>query len=131
VNLLLDTQALLWWREGNRKLGARARTTIEQHAATVRVSAASAWEMAIKSRSGRLRLRQPLDVWLPAALESSGFGMLSVTIDHAIAMANLPHHHADPFDRMLIVQAQLEELTIVTSNAAFEDYDVRLLDARA
>jgi PIN domain nuclease of toxin-antitoxin system len=57
--------------------------------------------------------------------------MLSVTTDHAIAMATLPDHHADPFDRMLIVQAQLEDLTIVTSDAAFEDYDVRLLDARA
>jgi PIN domain nuclease of toxin-antitoxin system len=83
VNLLLDTQALIWWREGNRKLGACARATIEKHAATVRVSAATAWEIAIKSRGGRLRLREPLHVWMPAALESSGFGMLHVTIDHA------------------------------------------------
>jgi Uncharacterized protein conserved in bacteria len=131
VNLLLDTQALIWWREGNRKLGARARTTIEQHAATVRVSAATAWEIAIKSRGGRLRLREPLHVWMPAALESSGFGMLHVTIDHAIAVANLPDHHGDPFDRLLIAQARMEGLTIVTSDAAFEDYDVKLLDARA
>lgn len=131
MNLLLDTQALIWWREGNRKLGARARTTIEQHAATVRVSAATAWEIAIKSRGGRLRLREPLHVWMPAALESSGFGMLHVTIDHAIAVANLPDHHGDPFDRLLIAQAQMEGLTIVTSDAAFGDYDVKLLDARA
>jgi PIN domain nuclease of toxin-antitoxin system len=131
VNLLLDTQALIWWREGNRKLGPRARTTIEKHAATVRVSAATAWEIAIKSRGGRLRLREPLHVWMPAALESSGFGMLHVTIDHAIAVANLPDHHGDPFDRLLIAQARMEGLTIVTSDAAFGDYDVKLLDARA
>jgi PIN domain nuclease of toxin-antitoxin system len=131
VNLLLDTHALLWWREGHRKLGARARTAIATHAATVRVSAASAWEIAIKSRGGQLRLREPLHVWMPAALDSSGFGVLHVTIDHAIAVANLPDHHADPFDRLLIAQAQLEDLTIVTSDAAFEDYDVKLLDARA
>jgi len=130
VNLLLDTQALIWWRQGNRNLGPRARTTIEKHAAAVRVSAATAWEIAIKSHAGRLRLREPLQVWMPAALESSGFGMLSVTIRHAIAVATLPHHHPDPFDRLLIAQAQLEELTIVTSDAAFEDYDVKLLDAR-
>ena len=130
MNLLLDAQALLWWRQGHRKLGARARAAIERQAVSVRVSAASAWEMAIKSRAGRLTLREPLDVWLPAALEDSGFGMLSVTVDHAIAVATLPDHHADPFDRLLIVQAQLEDLTIVTSDAAFEDYDVKLLDAR-
>jgi PIN domain nuclease of toxin-antitoxin system len=130
VNLLLDTQALLWWREGHRKLGVRARAAIERHAVSVRVSAASAWEMAIKTRGGRLKLREPLHVWLPAALESSGFGMLSVTVEHAMAVATLPDHHADPFDRLLIVQAQLGQLTIVTSDAAFEGYDVKLLDAR-
>lgn len=130
MNLLLDTQALLWWRAGHRKLGARARAAIEKHATAVHVSAASAWEMAIKCRSGRLRLRQPLDLWLPAAIENSGFAMLSVTMDHAMAVVNLPDHHADPFDRLLIVQAQLEGFTIVTSDAAFEDYDVMRLDAR-
>ncbi len=87
--------------------------------------------MAIKTRGGRLRLREPFEVWLPKAIAGSGFGMLSVTIDHAIAVASLPDHHADPFDRLLIAQAQLEDLTIVTSDAAFEDYDVKLLDARA
>lgn len=130
MNLLLDTHVLLWWRGGDRKLGKRARATIETHAATVRVSAASAWEMAIKSRGGRLALPEPLHVWMPAALDSSGFGVLHVTIDHAIAVANLPDHHSDPFDRMLIAQAHIEGLTIVTSDAAFEDYDVTLLDAR-
>lgn len=130
MTLLLDTQTLLWWREGNRRLGPRARAGIER-AAAVLVSAASGWEMAIKSRAGRLRLREPVDRWLPAALESSGFGMLSITMRHALAVAGLPHHHADPFDRLLIVQAQIEDLTIVTSDSAFDDYDVRILDARA
>jgi PIN domain nuclease of toxin-antitoxin system len=127
---LLDTQAFLWWREGSGKLGPRARAAIETEAATVRVSAASAWELAIKSRTGRLRLRQPLHTWMPAAIETSGFVTLPVTIDHAIGVASLPDHHADPFDRLLIVQARLEHLTIVTSDAAFDDYDVRVLDAR-
>ncbi len=131
MTLLLDTQTLLWWREGSRRLGRRARAAIEQRAAAVVVSAASGWEIALKTRGGRLRLREPLDVWMPAALESSGFGMLHITMRHAIAVAGLPDHHADPFDRLLIAQAQAEGLTIVTADSAFDDYDVRLLDARA
>jgi PIN domain nuclease of toxin-antitoxin system len=131
VNLLLDTQALIWWRQGSRRLGPHARATIERHATAVRVSAASAWEIAIKSRAGRLRLREPLHVWMPAAIEHSGFELLNVTVHHAVAVADLPDHHPDPFDRLLIAQAQLESLTIVTSDAAFYGYDVRLLDAGA
>jgi PIN domain nuclease of toxin-antitoxin system len=130
MNLLLDSQALVWWREANRKLGLRARAAIERNAATVRISAASAWELAIKSRRGRLRLREPVDRWLPAAIETSGFEILDVTIAHAVAVANLPDHHDDPFDRLLIAQAQIEDLTVVTSDSAFDDYDVRVLDAR-
>jgi PIN domain nuclease of toxin-antitoxin system len=130
VNLLLDTQALLWWRQGNRRLGTRARAAITRSAVSVRVSAASAWELAIKSQSGRVTLREPLQVWMPAALEESGFAVLNITLDHAMAVAALPQHHADPFDRLLIAQARLERLTIVTSDTAFDAYDVDLLDAR-
>lgn len=131
MNLLLDTQALLWWRHGHRKLGRRAHRTIEAEANVVWVSSATVWEIAIKSRGGKLRLRDPLAAWMPEALEQRGFKPLNVTITHAIAVASLPAHHTDPFDRLLIAQAQLEDLTIVTSDSAFEDYDVKLLDARA
>jgi PIN domain nuclease of toxin-antitoxin system len=130
VTLLLDTQALLWWRTGSRKLGPTARAAIEQGAYRVLVSAVSAWELAIKARIGGLRLREPLERWLPAAIEGSGFDTLDVTLAHAVAVAALPLHHADPFDRLLIAQAQLERLTIVTSDTAFDAYDVKLLDAR-
>jgi PIN domain nuclease of toxin-antitoxin system len=67
---------------------------------------------------------------LPAALDGSGFETLPVTLAHALAVSSLPLHHADPFDRLLIAQAQLETLTIVTADSAFNDYDVNLLDAR-
>jgi len=130
VKLLLDAQALIWWREGNRKLGPRARRAIEAGAPAVRISAATVWELAIKSRSGRLTLKHSLDVWTPEALEARGIEPLNVTIAHALAVASLPDHHSDPFDRLLIAQAQLEDLTIVTSDTAFESYDVKLLDAR-
>lgn len=130
MTLLLDSQALLWWREGNRKLGPRAREAISQGAFGVLVSAVSAWELVIKSATGKLTLREPIERWLPAALDGSGFDTLPVTLAHALAVTSLPLHHADPFDRLLIAQAQLERLTIVTADAAFDDYDVKLLDAR-
>lgn len=130
MNLLLDTQALLWWKEGSRKLGPRARRTIEREAATVHVSAVSAWEIAIKSRAGRLTLDSPLHLWMPDELQRNGFIMLSVTVEQAVSVAALPDHHSDPFDRLLIVQARHEGLTITTADTAFEDYDVPLLDAR-
>ena len=130
MKLLLDTQAVLWWKEGSRRLGPRARRAIETDAVVVRVSAVSAWEIAIKSRSGRLALRGPLHRWMPDELERNGFVMLSVAVEHAVAVASLPDHHDDPFDRLLIVQARHDGLTIVTSDPAFDLYDVPVLDAR-
>jgi PIN domain nuclease of toxin-antitoxin system len=131
VNLLLDTQALLWWKAGHRKLGRRARRAIETGAGTVRVSAASAWEIAIKTRTGRLTLAEPLHAWLPDQLERDGFLMLNVTVRHAVAVAFLPDHHHDPFDRLLVAQARAEGLTLVTADPVFDAYDVPVLDARA
>lgn len=93
-------------------------------------SARPVWEIAIKSSLGRLRLKDSLDVWIDRALESHGFATLSVTVAHAAAVADLPQHHGDPFDRLLIVQARLEGLAIMTADASFEAYDVTVVDAR-
>ena len=130
MNLLLDANALLWWWERNKKLGPRARGIIMRDAADVRVSAATAWEIGIKFQAGRLTLTAPVEHLIPATLEASGFRRLDISVEHAIAAATLPEHHDDPFDRMLIAQAQLENLTIVTSDLAFDAYDVKVLDAR-
>ena len=131
MNLLLDTQAFIWWREGHRKLGPRARAAIERDATSVRVSVASAWEIAIKWRTGRLTLPAPPDRWVPAAIASSGFEVLPIALDHAVAVSSLPAHHPDPFDRLLIAQAQIEGLAIVSADTAFDAYSVQVLDARA
>ena len=130
MNLLLDTQALLWWRAGDRRLGPKARAAIAKHAATVYVSAVSAWEVAIKAHTGRLTLRAPLADWFQDVLTDSGFDTLDVRVEHAIGVADLPPHHADPFDRLLIVQSRHEQLTLVTSDTVFDAYGVKLLDAR-
>ncbi|MFI5178522.1 MAG: type II toxin-antitoxin system VapC family toxin [Vicinamibacterales bacterium] len=130
MNLLLDTHAFLWWLEGHRKLGRRARTAIEQAEAGVWISAASAWEIAIKVGLGRLELDEPPEACLPREMERSGFQPLAVSVAHALAVRALPPHHADPFDRLLVVQAEAEGLTLVTADAVFGRYGVPTLDAR-
>jgi PIN domain nuclease of toxin-antitoxin system len=121
VKLLLDTHVVIWWRE-NRAVTEEARDAIA-HAEVAYVSLASAWEAAIKVSVGKLRL--------PAAFEegihASGFTPLPITFAHTDAVARLPHHHGDPFDRMLIAQAQVERLTLVTHDRRLERYDVPIL----
>jgi PIN domain nuclease of toxin-antitoxin system len=123
VRLLLDTHALLWWDEGD-KLDRQARRAIEA-AAEVFVSAVSAWEIAIKTALGRLA---PVRT-VAEAIEECGFQELPVTVRHAAQVARLPLHHRDPFDRLLIAQAKVEQLTVVTRNPAFRRYRVRTIPA--
>jgi PIN domain nuclease of toxin-antitoxin system len=123
VNLLLDTHVLIWWDEG-RKLSGAARRAIEA-ADTVYVSAASAWEVAIKIGLGRLRPTRTVE----QAVEESGFLELPITFRHAERVAGLPAHHRDPFDRLLIAQAELEGLTLVTRDPAFAQYAVERIEA--
>ena len=130
MRLLVDTQVILWWKQGSRSLGRRARIAIGQEASLVFVSTASAWEIALKSRAGRLSLSEPLHHWMPGELEREGFLMLNVTADHVNGLAALPDHHEDPFDRLLIAQARHEGLTIVTADPVFQAYGVSVVDAR-
>ena len=126
--LLLDTHVWLWWLEDNPRLGPQTRAAIGRDEATIWVSAASAWEIAIKVALGRLDLGEPSEVCLPRELKRSGFRPLAVTVDHAAAVGRLPAHHRDPFDRLLVVQAQMEGLTIVTTDPKIAKYDVPRLD---
>jgi len=118
VNLLLDTHVLIWWDEG-RRLSAAARRAIEA-ADSVYVSAASAWEVAIKIGLGRLRPARTVE----EAADESGFLELPITFRHAQRVSGLPAHHRDPFDRLLVAQAEMEGLTLVTRDPVFERYAV-------
>jgi PIN domain nuclease of toxin-antitoxin system len=123
--LLLDTEALIWWDANDPRLGGEARSAI-QRATEVYVSAASAWEIAIKVAIGKLRTtRRP-----SAVVREAGFAELSVTFEHAEAVRRLPGHHRDPFDRLIIATAQVEGLAVLTSDGAFSRYPVTLIDAR-
>lgn len=118
---LVDSQALLWFVLGNRRrISPAIRTRIEEGAL---VSIASLWEIAIKKALGKLDA--PDD--LPQRVEELGFELLGITVEHAWAVRHLPHHHRDPFDRLLIAQAQVEQLPIVTADDSFEPYDVTVL----
>jgi PIN domain nuclease of toxin-antitoxin system len=123
VNVLLDTHVLIWWDEG-RRIAAEARQAIEQ-ADAVYVSAASAWEVAIKTALGRLRPTRTVE----EAASDSGFLELPVTFRHAEQVTALPPHHRDPFDRMLVAQAAVEELILVTRDPIFARYGVALIEA--
>ncbi|MDQ3244224.1 MAG: type II toxin-antitoxin system VapC family toxin [Gemmatimonadota bacterium] len=120
--LLLDTHVVLWWRANDARLGVSAREAIEA-ASLVYVSAASAWEIAIKSALGRVKLPRPFS----EGVEESGFIELPIGFDHAYAVELLPPHHGDPFDRMLIAQSKVERLVIVTHDRSFEAYGTAII----
>lgn len=123
MRLLLDTPALLWALGLPDELRPEARRAIEDARNDVFVSAASAWEIAIKRALGRLEAPDDLG----DAIAAVGFVELPITIGHALAVERLARHHRDPFDRMLIAQALVEGLTIVTRDARFEPYGVPVL----
>ena len=119
--LLLDTHVFLWWKLDDPRLGAPARDLIAT-ADLVFVSAASAWEAAIKAGLGKLALAADF----ASGVAESGFGRLPIGFEHAAETRQLPYHHRDPFDRMLMAQARVERLTLVTHDRQFEPYDVAL-----
>ena len=123
MRILLDTHILLWWLADDEDLPARAAATIADPGTEVAVSAASAWEISSKQAAGRLDAPEDL----LDAVAVNDFGTIPITVDHALAAEALPPHHADPFDRMLIAQAQLEGFTLVSVDSRFFDYDVELL----
>lgn len=122
---LLDTQVVLWWLSDHPRLGEGARRMIANPGNFVAVSAASVWEMAVKSSIGKLSV--PDDVG--QALTDCGFTPLPITMEHAARVGELPLLHRDPFDRMLVAQAQLEGLDLISSDVRLGDYQVNLVIA--
>jgi len=125
LRALLDTHALLWWLSDSPELTRPARRVIEDVRNTVIVSAASAWEIATKVRLGKMPTAVDLVADFAGQTEREGFQLLAVSVEHAIRGGLLPGPHKDPFDRMLIAQAQAENLPIVSNERAFDGYGVR------
>lgn len=122
MKLLLDTHVVLWWQRDDRRLKKAARKAIAE-ADIVWVSAAAGWEATIKTALGRLRLDEPFHVTIAA----DDFTELPVTLRHAQELAQLPRHHVDPFDRILVAQARAEGATIVSHDRAMEPYGVPMI----
>jgi len=127
VRLLLDTHALLWWLTDDPALPVSARKLIARTSNTVLVSAASVWEIATKVRLGRLSDAADLVSDFTGYLARERFEGLPISVEHAVRSGLLPGPHKDPFDRMLIAQAQAENLPIVSIDAVFDHYKVRRL----
>jgi PIN domain nuclease of toxin-antitoxin system len=124
VRLLLDTHTLLWWLDGDRRLSRRARTALADEDNAIFVSAASAWELATKARLGKLPGALDVATDVAGCLASQGFLDLPITVHHAQRAGSLQIAHRDPFDRMLIAQAQMEDLPIVTNEALFDGFGI-------
>lgn len=125
MRLLLDTHALVWFLEDAPTLSDHAAKAIEAAGSHCFVSAASIWELAIKSRLGKIKLPYSLHEGLPDLLARNGIEVLPIDHLHAAAVAQLPLHHGDPFDRLLVAVAQQEKLILVSRDAIFDAYDVR------
>jgi PIN domain nuclease of toxin-antitoxin system len=125
MRLLLDTHAFLWFIMGSPDLSARAH--IEDEANESFLSVASLWEMAIKMSLGKLTLSAPLDSLIPQQLGLNGIELLGIQVGHAAAVSTLPLHHRDPFDRLLIAQAIVEGMPVVSADMAFDAYPVKRL----
>lgn len=126
MNILIDTHVVLWLQTEPERIAVDVLGQIADPDVTVLLSSASLWEIAIKYANGKLPLPERVDEWFPAYLRDQNIDVLPVRAEHALRVATLPMHHRDPFDRMLIAQAQIENLPIVTVDRSFDSYEVEV-----
>ena len=127
MNLLLDTHTFLWLVEGNPSLSAAAQAALADPANELYLSVASVWELAIKTGNKKLALSDPLDVFVGKWTVAYQIALVPIEAAHALAVVGLPDHHRDPFDRILIAQALVEGMTLVSADAKFAPYSVAIL----
>ena len=127
MRILLDTQVWLWMLMSPDRLSDRGRSRVEDPATDLLLSAASTWEIAIKAALGKLDLPGPPEVVVPDMMDESQVTALPILLSHTLRVAALPRHHRDPFDRLLVAQAQLEGVPILTADARIRAYDVEVL----
>ncbi|MBC8132425.1 MAG: type II toxin-antitoxin system VapC family toxin [Deltaproteobacteria bacterium] len=127
MRVLLDTCTFLWMLSGDAALSVRARAVILDPASELFLSAASSWEIAIKAALGKIKMRDAPRLVVPAQMSENGIAALEISHSHALRTHDLPRHHADPFDRLLVAQADLEDLVLLSPDRLFRPYDVRVL----
>lgn len=129
MKLLLDTQAWLWMHLSPERLRPEVRERFIDGRSELLLSAASSWEIAIKYSLGKLALPEPPGTYIPTRMRRDDVSALHVSHVHALHVATLPHHHGDPFDRLIIAQAQIEDVPLVTADRHIARYDVEVLAA--
>ncbi|MDQ6941312.1 MAG: type II toxin-antitoxin system VapC family toxin [Candidatus Eremiobacteraeota bacterium] len=127
MRLLLDTHVWLWWMLGSSKIGKKAQRIMFDPESTLYLSTASAWEIAIKYSIGKLELPAPPASYIAARAAGGDFRVIDVRLEHALAVADLPRHHDDPFDRLLVAQSIVEGFRLITADRRLEMYDVDLV----
>ena len=127
MKLLLDTHIFIWWADQPEKLSPDALSALEDEANELLLSVASVWEMQIKIQLGKLKLHLPLKELVKNQQQTNDVTVSPVTLTHVLAVGDLPFHHKDPFDRLLIAQGIHEDLTLVTADSQFSAYSVKLL----
>jgi len=127
MKYLLDTAVWLWSLAEPERIEPKARQLLAEGREELYLSAASSWEISIKSALGKLHLPETPAIYVPKRLVAQGVRPLAITHMHALRVADLPHHHTDPFDRLLIAQAQAEGMAILTADRAFGQYGVEVL----
>ncbi|MEQ1646481.1 MAG: type II toxin-antitoxin system VapC family toxin [Pyrinomonadaceae bacterium] len=125
-NLLFDTHTFIWWADEPERLSANALAALKSDEARLFLSDVSVWEIQIKAQLGKIGLKLPLRE-LIASQTGNGVEMLRIATDHILALESLPFHHKDPFDRLLIAQSKIEDLTVVTIDPEFEKYETDVL----
>ena len=127
MRYLLDTHAFLWFVLDVKRISTKAKSIIEDSKNEIYFSAASAWEMSIKTKLGRLKLGGNLEAFIIEQLTANSFGPLTITITHALYTEKLPQIHKDPFDRMMISQSKLENLVLITGDKKIREYKVPIV----
>lgn len=127
MRVLLDTQVFLWWNLDDQRLSARVYDLLGDPVNNLVLSVASAWEIAIKVRLGKLNLPDPVQVYVPARLAHYQVETLPVSLAHVLETASLPLHHGDQFDRLLIAQSRVERIPVVTADPHFKQYGVEVM----
>lgn len=129
MRVLVDTHVWLWWLNEPGRLNADATALLADRGNTVYLSAASVWEIVVKHGLGKLTLPAAPEKFIPQAMAEDGLAGLAIEHAHVLRVGHLPLHHRDPFDRVLIAQAQVEALPLLTADPLFDPYDVTILKA--
>jgi PIN domain nuclease of toxin-antitoxin system len=124
MRLLIDSHALIWYVDQHQQLSPTSRAVISDPSNDLLLSAGSIWEIAIKIGLGKLVLTQPFSLWMSQALDDLGITILPITVEYADAQASLAKHHSDPFDRLIVAQAIVEKVSIVSADARMDAYGI-------